>query len=230
VAVDNVAKILLVEDDEDLAVLVEERLTSERHTVETVANGNDAMAQLQSVVFDLIVLDWELPGLDGIEILHRFRAQGGKTPVIMLTGRAALLDKERGFDHGTDDYLAKPFDLRELIMRVRALLRRPPVVVENVLNANGIVLDPIKYRVTKAGVEIHLLPRDFALLEFFMRHPDEVFSADALLQRVWKNDSEATNQSLRVAISRIRKAIDEGSVQSSMIENIARVGYRFRNH
>lgn len=225
------AKILVVEDDEDLLTLIKDRLTAEKFIVEAVEDGRDAMAQLDAVVFDAVVLDWNIPGLSGIEVLRAFRSKGGNTPVIMLTGKKDLPDKLNGLDSGADDYIAKPFDLRELISRLRAILRRPSAIQSDVFQVRNITLDCANHKLSKNGKSVHLKPKDFALLEFFMRHPDQVFSSDALLERVWQNDSEATNQALRVAISRIRKALEDGDDEGSadsIIENVSRVGYRLR--
>lgn len=223
------AKILLVEDDEDLATTVSDMLSDERHTIDTVHNGLDAMELLRNQTYEVIVLDWDLPGLSGIEILKNFRAAGGGTPVIMLTGKGEIEQKEQGLDSGADDYLTKPFNLKELAARVRSLLRRPKLANSNVLTWGSLVLDPAKFEIMRNGEQLRLLPRDFALLEFLMRHPTQIFSAQALLDGVWQYDSDATPESLRVAIRRIRKVIDEkDDLDTSMIENIARVGYRMR--
>ncbi len=223
------AKILLVEDDEDLAVTVSDMLNDERHTVDTAHNGLDAMELLQNQTYEVIILDWNLPGMTGIEILKKFRAAGGGTPVIMLTGKGEIAEKEQGLDSGADDYLTKPFDLKELAARVRSLLRRPKLASSNVLTWGDLVLDPSKFEISRSGQQLRLLPRDFALLEFLMRHPTQIFSAQALLDGVWKYDSDATPESLRVAIRRIRKVIDErDDLDTSLIENISRVGYRMR--
>ena len=220
---------MLVEDDEDLAVTVSDMLNDERHTVDTTHNGLDAMELLKNQTYEVIVLNWNLPGLTGIEILKKFRAAGGGTPVIMLTGKGEIAEKEQGLDSGADDYLTKPFDLKELAARVRSLLRRPKLASSNVLTWGDLVLDPGKFEISRSGQQLRLLPRDFALLEFLMRHPTQIFSAQALLDGVWKYDSDATPESLRVAIRRIRKVIDErDDLDSSLIENISRVGYRMR--
>jgi DNA-binding response OmpR family regulator len=225
-----VAKILLVEDDEDLASMIVEWLAGERYLVEAAHDGHHGMDLLRLSHYDVVVLDWDLPGMQGIDILRQFRAGGGNTPVIMLTGKGSISEKEMGLDSGADDYIAKPFSIKELAARIRALLRRPAPTTSNVLKVKDIGLDAVKYRVTKSGVEVHLLPRDFALLEFFMRHPDEVFSADTLLARVWQSDSEASLEALRTAIKRIRKKLDTSDSETdSVIENIPRVGYRLRS-
>jgi two-component system, OmpR family, copper resistance phosphate regulon response regulator CusR len=225
------AKILLVEDNLDLATIVADSLRAERHTVESVADGKVALDYLLIAEFELVLMDWNLPGLSGIEIIKQYRASGGKAPIIMLTGKSSINDKEQGYDVGADDYLPKPFDTRELILKIRALLRRLPASYSEVLRVGDLELDPSKFKLTRAGQNIHLTPKDFALLEFLMRHPGEVFASDQLIARVWDFDSEASNEALRVAIRRIRKAIDTSeSPADSLIENVARVGYRLRIH
>jgi DNA-binding response OmpR family regulator len=223
------AKILLVEDNLDLATIVADSLRAERHVVEAVADGQEALEFLRIAGFELVLMDWDLPSLSGVEVIKQYRATGGRTPIIMLTGKSTITDKEQGFDVGADDYLPKPFEVRELIVRIRALLRRQPTSNTNVLQIGDLQLDPVKFRLTKAGQHAHLTPKDFALLEFFMRHPDEIFSPEQLIARVWDFDSEASSEGLRVAIRRIRKVVDTtDSAADSLIENIARVGYRLR--
>ncbi len=210
--------------------MVVDGLTAEHHSVVAMADGLDGLDMLKRSVYDVVVLDWQLPGMEGIEILKKFRLGGGTTPVIMLTGRSGINEKEAGFNVGADDYLTKPFDIRELCARIRSLLRRPGNVVANVLKARDIELDPVKHAVTCGGKPMHISPRDFTLLEFLMRHPGEVFSVDALLNRVWNYDEDATPEALRSAIRRLRMALDEGKdPDQSCIENIVRVGYRLRD-
>ncbi len=224
-------KILLVEDDHDLADMVATWLRNQRYLVEVVADGEEAREYLRSSSFDVILLDWDLPSVSGIDLLKEFRDKGGSTPVIMLTGKTTITDKESGFDIGADDYLTKPFNIKELGSRIKAIMRRPGGYISaGLLTAGNIEMDAAKHRLLLAGKEIHLLPRDFALLEFLLRHKDQVFSPEALVSRVWESDSEATVEGLRTAINRIRKKIDDGGDQSkSLIENIPRVGYRLRS-
>jgi two-component system OmpR family response regulator len=222
-------KILIVEDDEDLALVVREHLAAENYSADVVNNGRDAISLLQVAVFDLIILDWNLPHHSGLEVLSEFRASGGKTPIIMLTGKKEIVEKEQGLDTGADDYLTKPFSLVELSARVRALLRRPDTLVSKVLSVNGIQLDPIKYSVEKDGSAVHLQPQDFSLLEFLMRHPDQPFTPAALLIRVWGTNSEATVESVRSAVKRLRQKLDDADSDQSFIENIPRIGYRLNS-
>jgi DNA-binding response OmpR family regulator len=222
------AKILLIEDDTDLALTIVDYLSREQHIIEHVDEGLTGKEALRQGGYDLVILDWDLPGMSGIELLRFYRGQGGKAGVLMLTAHGTLQNKETGFGSGADDYLTKPFELPELAMRVRALLRRPPAMSSDSITVRDIVLDPVKHRVTKAGVEIKLMPKDFALLEFLMRHPDEIFHADSLLSRVWPADAAIAPESLRVGIMRIRKALGEDDTTHSIIENVARIGYRLK--
>ncbi|MGH9552550.1 MAG: response regulator transcription factor, partial [Terriglobales bacterium] len=175
------SKILLVEDDEDLATVVSEHLSSERFDVDHVKNGRDALEVLRVSTFDLIILDWNLPHVSGLDVCAEFRRGGGMTPIIMLTGKKAIEEKEAGLDTGADDYLTKPFSLRELSARVRAGLRRPDKMLGAVLRVRDIEMDTDRYAVQKGGETLHLQPQEFALLEFFLKHPDQVFSPEALL-------------------------------------------------
>ncbi len=223
------AKVLLVEDDQNLSSMIVDWLQSDRFLVDAVEDGRAGHTLLKTNQYDAIVLDWDLPNMSGVEICRAYRATGGVAPVIMLTGKGMITDKTEGFESGADDYLTKPFDIKELSLRLRALLRRPSSGTSKVLRAGNLELDPEKHRLTKDGKEIHLYPIDFELLELFMRYPDQVFSQDMLLSRAWHSDAEATHDGLRTAIKRIRKKIDNARDESqSVIETIPRVGYRLR--
>lgn len=220
------AKILIVEDDPELSGVLQDWLVSEHHVVDTVDDGTEADQLLRHYAFDLVVLDWDLPGMLGVEVCRQFRSRGGSTPILMLTGKGEIKDKTTGLDAGADDYLTKPFHPDELSARVRALLRRPaPVTATNELKAGDLVLEPGTYRVMRAGKDIRLLPKEFALLEFLMRHPNVVFSAEALIDRVWSSDSDASPDTVRTNIKRLRQKIDtEG--QRPMIATVHGVGYK----
>lgn len=220
------AKILIVEDDIDLLTRLRDQLKAEKFFVEAVQTGRDAVEHLRFYRYDLIILDWLLPGASGLEVCKQFRDMGGTTPVLMLTARGELVDKEQAFTLGADDYLTKPFQPRELLARMRALLRRPPRLVGNVIEAEDLVLDQGANRVTKDGVEVHLQPLEYALLEFLMRHPGQTYSPDALLNMVWTSDSDASIDTLRTYIKTLRKKIDtEG--KESHIKTLRGHGYRF---
>ena len=222
-------KILLVEDDKDLTIVIKEWLEGQNFVLDIAFDGRAGQEYLLQGDYDVIILDWDLPGISGLDICRRYRDAQGSAPILMLTGKNQIIEKEIGFESGADDYLTKPFDMRELSARLKALARRPRTTVSERLKAGDIELDPFKHKVYKRGKEIHLLPKDFAVLEFLMKRPDEVFSAEALLQRVWNFDTEASNDAVRTSIKRIRKLIDTSDDESkSMIENVRRIGYRLR--
>jgi len=218
------AKILLVEDDKDLAEVIHFALSSRGHSVQQVFNGKDCLECLRHSKFDLIILDWMMPLISGLEVCRTYRSLGGKTPILMLTAKAKVDDRELGLDSGADDYLTKPFDQKELAARVRALLRRPDAVVGNVLQASDIVMDTVKFYVSKGGQELHLRPKEYSLLEFFLRHPNQAFSSDALLQRVWLDEAAATPDNLKTHIKLLRQKVDAGRSQS-LIETVRGRGY-----
>ncbi|HEY9789419.1 MAG TPA: response regulator transcription factor [Candidatus Obscuribacterales bacterium] len=222
------SKILIVEDEEDLAVQVCDWLTREHHTVEHVANGTEAVDHLAVSKYDVIILDWLLPGLDGIQVCRKYRSMGGKTPILMLTAKSTVEDKEIGLDSGADDYLAKPFHLKELSARVRALVRRTSTSSTTILEAGSIVLDPVARTVTKNGAAIHLERKEFNLLEFLMRNANKTFSAEALLDRVWESGSLASPDAIRTYIKSLRKKIDNPGEQS-MITTVHGVGYKLES-
>lgn len=187
-----------------------------------------ADATLRVNEYDLIILDWQLPGMTGVELCKNYRNRGGESPVMMLTARSSIDDREQGLDSGADDYLCKPFALKELSARVRALLRRSSKASSNVLELRDICLDPSSLRVTKAGKSVHLEPKEFALLEFFLRHPDTVFSADALLTRVWESDTEASPEAIRTYIRGLRKKLSTKD-EPSLITTVHGLGYKFNS-
>lgn len=222
------AKILVVEDDAALLSDVSDWLVFEQHTVESVADGKEAEERLRFYKYDLVVLDWELPGAHGIDVCKRFRAGGGRTPILMLTGKSEIAEKELGLDSGADDYLTKPFHLKELSARIRALLRRPDTMTGNVLEVRDLKLDTNTKKLLKNEKEITLSPKEYALLEFFMRHPDEVFSQEALLERVWSSESESSIFSVYTAVKSLRKKIAEGT-EKSALTTVHGLGYRLES-
>jgi two-component system, OmpR family, response regulator len=220
-----VAKILLVEDDSELCQKVVEWLKHDFHTVEFVNDGDAASDRILNYHYDLIILDWELPFVTGPELCRRYRAKGGSGPVLMLTGKSQISDKETGFLSGADDYLTKPFIFRELSMRVQALLRRASGSLSvSTLEFLGITLNSQTHEVLKNGLPVDLAPKEFALLELFMKHPNDVFSPDNLLDRLWKSESDASVDTLRTTIKNLRKKISDG--EDSLIKTVHRVGYK----
>lgn len=219
------AKLLVVEDDEELAKLVSGALQDSQYVVDVVHNATDAKAYLKSVTYDLLVLDWQLPDGTGLDICYEYRRMKGAGGVLFLTGRSEMGDKVSGLDAGADDYLTKPFDMRELMSRVRALLRRPPVVQYKTIVIRDIELDPVEHRVTMAGAELKLYPKEFSLLQLFMLHPKQVFSADDLLDRVWPTDSDASIETVRQTILRLRQKV-EREEEAPLIQTVRGFGYR----
>ena len=219
------AKILLVEDNNTLSMVLSAFLTSEHHVVDSVSSGTEGLDRALHYAYDVLILDWDLPELSGVEICNRYRESGGRGSVLMLTGKSSLKDKEKGLDSGADDYLTKPFAMEELAARVRALLRRSPTYKHSVLTFGDLSLDTTAARLTKNGVEVHLLPKELALLEFFMRHPDQPFTADALVERVWSTTSEMSAEAVRPYINRLRAKVDSADC-SSMIKTIRGRGYK----
>jgi DNA-binding response OmpR family regulator len=219
------AKILVVEDDRELSGVIQDWLIAEKHSVDVVHDGREATDRLKYYQYDVAILDWELPHVSGVDICKTYRASGGTMPILMLTGRRAVESRIEGLDAGADDYLGKPFELSELSARLRALLRRPAQYGGKTLTVRSIVLETDTYRVTVDGKEVTLLPKEFALLEFLMRHPNQVFSSEALIDRVWPSDSEASPDTVRTYVNRLRKKLDvEG--QSSAIRTIHGIGYK----
>jgi DNA-binding response OmpR family regulator len=219
------ARLLLVEDNADEAQMTSTWLQDENYVVEWASSGERALDFLKSESFDVILLDWDIPKKSGIEVLRELRAKGDTTPVIMLTGHDKIEDKESGLDCGADDYLTKPFNLVELCARIRVQLRKTAASPSNVLTIGNISLDPVQYRVKKNGKEISLLPKEFALLEFFMRNPDKVFSAEAILHRVWQTDEDSSTNAFRSCLKRLRQKL-ELDAADKIIETIQGVGYR----
>jgi len=219
------AKVLVVDDDKLLANMIADYLRAQQYTIECAYTGADAEELLCNYVYDAIVIDWGLPEKTGIEVVKKFRFEGGNAPILMLTGRNSIDEKEVGLDNGADDYLTKPFHMKELSARLRALLRRAAPTKKSELTAKGLMLDPVAHKVTRDGVEVSLHPKEFALLEHLMRNPNQVFSAENLLDRVWKSDSSVGPEGVRASVKRLRKKIDvEG--KDSVIETVYGVGYK----
>lgn len=203
------AHILLVEDDQDLANTVLDYLTFEKHTVQIINDGKKAREQLQSYHYDLVILDWMLPGATGLELCREYRQAGGSSPILMLTGRVSVTEKETGLDSGADDYLTKPFNLRELGARIKGLLRRSgEVAPSETLTLGNLQLDTLNYRAFCKGRTSELSPDEFQLLACLVRRPQEFFSAETLLKRVWAHDGEATLETVKATVKRLREKID----------------------
>ena len=222
-------RILIVEDEEALTLLLRYNLEAEGYVVDSAARGDEADLRLQEQLPDLILLDWMLPGLSGIELCRRIRArrETERLPIIMLTARGEEGDRIRGLGTGADDYIVKPFSVPELLARVRALLRRAkPAHVANLLIAGDIELDRVSHRIRRSGREIHLGPTEFKLLEFLMQSPGRVFSREQLLDGVWGHNVYIDERTVDVHVGRLRKAINRPR-QSDPIRTVRGSGYSF---
>jgi two-component system phosphate regulon response regulator PhoB len=221
------ARILIVEDEEPLTMMLRYNLEAEGYAVETAARGDEAETKLSESPPDLVVLDWMLPGLSGIELCRRLRARPAtsRLPIIMLTARGEEGERVRGLATGADDYIVKPFSLPEFIARIGALLRRAsPERIAAVLNAGDIELDREKRRVSRAGREIPLGPTEFRLLEFLMQSPGRVFSREQLLDGVWGREVYIDERTVDVHVGRLRKALNRGR-ESDPIRTVRGSGY-----
>ena len=207
------ARILIVEDEEPLTMMLRYNLEAEGYAVETAGRGDEAEIKLAESPPDLVVLDWMLPGLSGIELCRRLRARPAtaRLPIIMLTARGEEGERVRGLATGADDYIVKPFSLPEFIARIGALLRRAsPERIASVLTAGDIELDREKRRVSRSGREVALGPTEFRLLEFLMQSPGRVFSREQLLDGVWGRDVYIDERTVDVHVGRLRKALNRG--------------------
>ncbi|MFZ5690950.1 MAG: phosphate regulon transcriptional regulator PhoB [Pseudomonadota bacterium] len=221
------ARILIVEDEEPLSLLLRYNLESEGYQVETVARGDDADTRLRESTPDLVVLDWMLPGLSGIELCRRLRTrpETKSLPIIMLTARGEESERVRGLSTGADDYIVKPFSVPELVARIRALLRRSsPERLADVLTLGEIELDRVKKRVSRAGRDVDLGPTEFRLLEFLMERPGRVFTREQLLDGVWGSEVYIDERTVDVHVGRLRKALNRGR-DSDPIRTVRGSGY-----
>jgi two-component system, OmpR family, phosphate regulon response regulator PhoB len=223
------ARILVVEDEPAIQELLALTLSQAGHQAVLAGDAAEAYQQTQDVLPDLILLDWMLPGMSGIEFARKLRAQPRtqQVPIIMLTAKAQEQDKLVGLETGADDYMIKPFSTRELNARIKAVLRRrAPQMVEDRVTVGELVLDPVNYRITASGKDIHMGPTEFKLLHFFMTHPERVYSRIQLLDHVWGDHVFIEERTVDVHIRRLRSALEE-SGQDSAVQTVRGVGYRF---
>jgi two-component system phosphate regulon response regulator PhoB len=221
--------IMIVEDEEPLTLLLRYNFEAEGFEVESASRGDEAAIRLRERVPDLVVLDWMLPGLSGIELCRqlRARAETAQLPILMLTARGEEDERIRGLATGADDYVVKPFSVPELMARVKALLRRArPDAISPVLKAGDLELDRETFRVRRAGREVHLGPTEFRLLEFLMKSPGRVFSREQLLDGVWGRGVYVDERTVDVHIGRLRRAVNRGRGRDP-IRTVRGAGYSF---
>ena len=221
------ARIMIVEDEEPLTLLLRYNLEAEGYAVDTAARGDEAEVKLKEAAPDLVVLDWMLPGMSGIELCRRLRArpETERLPIIMLTARGEESERIRGLATGADDYIVKPFSVPELLARIRALLRRAsPERVAMILTIGDLELDREKKRVSRASRPIDLGPTEFRLLEYLMERPGRVFSREQLLDGVWGSEVYIDERTVDVHVGRLRKALNRGQ-GADPIRTVRGAGY-----
>jgi heavy metal response regulator len=218
-------RILLVEDEPQIADFIARGLSENGYSVDIARDGEEALEWPTVSSFDVIILDVMLPMVDGIEVCRTLRAQGLRIPILMLTARDAVEDRVRGLDSGADDYLVKPFAFAELLARVRALSRREPVLLGTELRVADLVMDTTTREVTRAGVQVDLTTKEFALLEHLMRHPNQVLSRTVIAEHIWNYDFDNVTNVIDVHVKNLRKKIDEG-FEPKLIQTVRGAGYR----
>jgi DNA-binding response OmpR family regulator len=219
-------RILIVEDEKKVASFVRRALEAEQHTVDVAHDGDTGLARARDGVYDLVILDVMLPGRDGLAVLRALRSAGRDVSVLLLTARGAVADRVTGLDLGADDYLPKPFAVAELLARVRALLRRGTPVAP-VLAAADLTLDPATRAVQRGGRRIELTPREYALLEFFLRNKGRVLGRTLIAQHVWGVDFDTFTNVIDVYVNYLRRKID-AEAEPKLLHTVRGVGYVLR--
>lgn len=218
-------RVLLVEDDAGIVAFVRQGLSEAGFSVEVAADGAEGLAAARVAGFEAIILDGMLPVIDGLDVLAELRRLGVRTPVLLLTARATVDDRVAGLEAGADDYLTKPFAFAELLARLRALLRRPPLQADQVLRVADVELDPLRRIVRRGGVLIELSPREFALLAYLMRHAGQALTRTQIAEQIWSLDFAGDSNVVDVYIGYLRRKLDRGAAPS-LIQTVRGVGYR----
>ena len=225
----NAKRILIVEDEQPIREMVMFALASAGYEAQEAADARQAQAVIAERLPDLILLDWMLPGISGIDFARRLKKEEltRELPVIMLTARAEEEDKVQGLESGADDYITKPFSPRELVARIRAVMRRGgPAAEDEILRADGLALDLASHRVSVGEILLEMGPTEYRLLEFFMSHPERVYSRGQLLDRVWGGTVYVEERTVDVHIRRLRKVLEPHG-QDALIQTVRGAGYRF---
>jgi DNA-binding response OmpR family regulator len=217
-------RVLVVEDEADVADLIQRALREASWAADVVGSGASALEALAVSDYDLAVLDLGLPDLDGFEVCRRWRAKGGKTPILMLTARGALSARVTGLDAGADDYLTKPFAIEELLARMRALARRPAVALTPVLRLDNLELDPAARAVRRGGKPVPLTNREFGFLHYLLRSPNRVVSRAQILAHVWDDNFDPVGNVVDVLVGRVRRKVDRPG-QKPLIHTVRGAGY-----
>ena len=218
-------RVLVVEDESSIAQFVRQGLSEAGYAIDLAWDGQEGLDYALAAEYDAIVLDILLPKMDGLRLLQELRARGCKTPVLLLTARDTVEDRVAGLDSGADDYLVKPFAFPELLARLRAVLRRPPLQVEPILRAADLELDTARREVRRSGRLIELSAREFALLEYLLRHCNQVLTRTQIAEHVWNFDFYNESNVIDVYIGYLRRKIDQG-FEPSLLHTVRGVGYR----
>jgi DNA-binding response OmpR family regulator len=213
-------RVLVVEDEHKIANAIKKGLHRESYAVDVVHDGIDGYDLAAAEQFDVLILDIMLPGMDGIEICKKLREQQVHTPILMLTSKSQIEEKVIGFNSGADDYLTKPFAFAELLVRIKALTRRPQSTLGTVLSVGDLTIDTNNYEVTRAGQKIRLSNKEYSLLEYLMRHKDNVITKDQIINHVWNYDADVLPNSVEVYIRHLRKKIDEPHPKKPLIHTV----------
>ena len=221
-------RILLIEDEPKVSSLVKRGLIAERYAVDITADGREGLEYTEAYPYDLILLDLMLPGLSGPEVLQRIRRINQFVPILVLTARDSVDDKVKVFELGADDYLTKPFAFAELLVRVKALLRRGPVNRSSTLRIGDLELDRLTQQVKRHGKRIDLTAKDYSLLEYLMQNPDRVLSRNMIIEHVWDQSFDGITNIVDVYVRHLRSKIDEGTDQK-MIRTVRGTGYMIRS-
>lgn len=223
-------RVLLVEDDPRIATVLADSLKEQRYTVDVAEDGEKGWQLIEAFPYDLILLDVMLPKLDGISLCQRLRKSGYAIPVLMLTAKDTSEDKVMGLDVGADDYVVKPFDLPELSARIRALLRRGNTSSSPILAWNQLSLNPNTYQVTYGEKPLHLTPKEYSLLELFLRNPHLVLSRSMILDHLWSFEDPPSEEAVKVHIKELRKKLRNVGSLPDFIETVYGLGYRLKQH
>lgn len=217
-------RILLIEDDQRVASFIRRGLREEQYTVDVAKDAEQALFIAQTETYDLLILDWLLPKGSGLDVLRALRADRNAVPILVLTAKDRLMDKVQGFEAGADDYLTKPFGFAELLARVRALVRRRGDLVETILRAEDLELDTLRHRVLRSGQAVPLTAREYGLLEYLLRHKNEVVTRTQLAEHVWEHDFDPLSNVIDVQVGRLRRKID-GNRQPKLLHTVRGRGY-----
>ncbi len=218
-------RVLVVEDEHKIADFIRKGLTEHGYAVDVAHDGEEALDWPAVAEFDVIVLDVMLPVRDGIEVCQVLRGRGVRTPILMLTAKDAVEDRVRGLDSGADDYLVKPFAFAELLARLRAVTRRQPAVLGSVLQIGDLILDTATRRVSRAGSDLELTTKEYAILEYLMRHPNQVLTRTMIAEHVWNYDFDNASNVIDVHIRNLRRKTDS-PFPAKLIQTVRGAGYR----